>query len=174
MLESCLASVTGIAEGQHEDAGADLETARARGDAGQNGKGINNRKIRFDAEQNMVPNPDRIVTELLDLDAIVDERLCVRHFWIGGEVPRGDRQKSWRDSSSVFSPERLPQAVNRRSGIERRNASSSRFVGGSVIERTLVEKQLKAGVILDLRAVYAGVEGEHLHSTRFVVETKHR
>ena len=53
------------------------------------------------------------------------------------------------------------------------SVSSSRPVGGSVIESAFVEEEFKAGVVLNLLAVDAGIEGEHLHSPRFVVETEH-
>ena len=63
--------------------------------------------MRLDAEKNVIPDPERVVTQLLDTHAVIDQRLGIRHFGIGRKVARGDTVRVGQDghfaSSSFFS-----------------------------------------------------------------------
>ena len=115
----------GIAQRQNENAGAELDALRAGGDAGQHRQRVDDREIWLDAEQHMIPHPDRIVAELLDPDAVFDQLLCVGHLRIGGEIARGDAERLGEALHAACPPEDLPQAVNRRSGSSILSVSSS-------------------------------------------------
>ena len=51
-------------------------------------------KFGCDAEQHVIPDPERVEAELLHLHAVLDQRVGVRHFRIRGEVARGDPECS--------------------------------------------------------------------------------
>jgi hypothetical protein len=83
-----------IAHRQDENAGAELDLLGPRCDRGEQRQGFNDRKVRLDAEQDVIPHPKRIEAHLLHFDAVFDQRLDVRHFRIGGEIWHGDAEGS--------------------------------------------------------------------------------
>ena len=82
----------GIAHRHHQDAGADLDLGGAGGDRGQDGQRLVDREVRLDAEQDVVPRPQRLVAQLLHAHAVVDQRLRARHLRILGEVAHRDAE----------------------------------------------------------------------------------
>ena len=92
MVASSLARMHGIAHRQHQDAGADLDLAGARRHGGQDGQRLVDREVRLDAEQDVVPRPQRLVAQLLHAHAVLDQRLRARHLRILGEVAHGDAE----------------------------------------------------------------------------------
>ena len=102
MLESCFASTTGLRSGSTRMPVPSLillvRAAIAVSSVSESMIG----KVRIDAEQDVIPDPERVEAELLHPDAVVDQRLGVRHFRIGGEVARGDAERVAADP--VFKP----------------------------------------------------------------------
>ena len=94
MLESCFASTTGLRRGKNEDAGPELDLVRARGDRRQQRERIDDRKVGIDAEQDVIPDPQRIEAELLHPHAVVHQCPCVRQGGVGREVACGDAERS--------------------------------------------------------------------------------
>ena len=92
MVASSLARITGLRIGMHQDAGADLDLGGAGGDRRQDGQRLVDREVGIDAEQDVVPGPDRLVAQLLHPHAVVDQRLRARHLRILGEVAHGDAE----------------------------------------------------------------------------------
>ena len=92
MVASSLARMHGIAHRHDEDAGADLDLARARRDGGEDRQRLVDREVGIDAEQNVVPGPDRLVAQLLHAHAVVDQRPRARHLRVLGEVAHGDAE----------------------------------------------------------------------------------
>src|SRR6185312_2945177 len=108
-----------------------------------------------------------------DLDAIVNESPGVRHLGIGGEIAGGD-------------PERVGEAVH--AVVSRCSASGGekalrvekpqrlKLVGGGRFGDgdAIVKIEREAGIVLNLLATDARVEGEDGHSARLAVEAEHR
>ena len=82
----------GVADRQHEDAGAELDVLGARGDRRQKRERVDDGEMRLDAEEDVVPHPERIEAELLHPHTVLDERRRVRQLGKGGEVPHGDSE----------------------------------------------------------------------------------
>ena len=96
-----------VARRQDEDAGAQADPAGARRDRGQHRQRIEDRETGIDPEQDMVPYPDRLVSQLLHTHPELDQTLRVRHLRIRGEVLHGDA-----DSACVLRHlDRLPFSV---------------------------------------------------------------
>ena len=98
----------GIAHRQHQDAGAELDPAGARGDGGQQRERLDNGKIRIDPKQDVIPHPKRVEAELLHSDPVFDQRLDIRHLRIGGEVLHryAERASQTSHRRNSFSPRR--------------------------------------------------------------------
>ncbi len=59
--------------------------------------------MRINAEENVVPDPKRVITKLFNTHTIVDQRLGVWKLQPGGEVARGDTERIRQDCHS-YSP----------------------------------------------------------------------
>ena len=152
MLESCLASVTGLRRGRTRTPVPIFKRLVRAAMPVSTVSELMIGKVRLNAKQYVVPYPDRVVAELLDADAILDELFRVGHFRIGGEIARGDAKRLGETLHQHSSGTRVLQAVNRRSGSSALSVSSSRPVGGSVIDRRFVEEKLETRVVLNLCA----------------------
>ena len=62
---SCFASTTGLRSGSTRMPVPSLIRLRARSDGGEQRQRIDDRKIRLDPEQDVVPDPERVEAELL-------------------------------------------------------------------------------------------------------------
>ena len=81
-----------IAHRQHENAGAELDLPGPCGHRGEQGQGLDDRKVRLDPEQDVIPDPQRVEAELFHPDPVFDQRLGVRHLRIGGEILHRDAE----------------------------------------------------------------------------------
>src|SRR5262249_11165345 len=56
------------------------------GDCSEKRQRLDDRKVRLDAEQDMIPHPKRVEAEMLHSHSVLDQRFDVRHLRIGGEI----------------------------------------------------------------------------------------
>ena len=123
------------------------------------------REVRLDAEQDVVPHPQRLEAQLLHAHAVVDQRLRVRHLRIRGEVAHGDAERLLLLSACFIvcsDPSPFDDRGSRRGSTSRRveplgvelaqHRRARPRVGGSVDPDFVVEQQLEAGVVLHLLA----------------------
>ena len=82
----------GIPERQDEHAGAQLDPVRAGGDGAEHGDGVEDGEGRLDAEQDVVPGPERLEAEGLRPLGIGVERLHVGHLAGADEVAYGESE----------------------------------------------------------------------------------
>jgi hypothetical protein len=110
-----------VAKREDQDSGAELDAFCARSDRRQQRQGIDDRKVRTDAEEDVIPHPQRVEAKLLHPHAVVHERLCVRQGGVGGEVACGDPESSCQahNRSSILSVLReLAEATAHHGGTE--------------------------------------------------------
>ena len=155
----------GVAQRQHEDAGAELDTARARCNCGQHGERFDDRKVRLDPEQHVIPDPERIVAELLSLYAVLDEAASIGHLRVCGEIARGNAVSAIETGHRLSPVEKAFRSSGVKAfGVEL--AQHCELLRGRRRGRAEVfgEVELESGVILHLLARNTGVERQHLHA----------
>src|SRR5262249_35311497 len=82
----------GIAHGHDQDTGANLDFLGARGHGGEDGQRLVNWKARVDAEQDVVPGPQRFVAQFLCADAVFDQLLRAWHLRMPREIAHCDAE----------------------------------------------------------------------------------
>ena len=105
MLESCLASTTGLRSGSTRMPVPSLMRFVRAAIAVRRVSESMIGKVRIDAEQDVIPDPERIEAELLHPHAVVDQRLRVGHLGIRGEVARGDAERAARSYDALVDGE---------------------------------------------------------------------
>src|SRR5262249_40388404 len=114
-----------VAQWQHEHAGAELDPGRAGGHRAEGGDGVEDRKGRLDAEDHVVPRPQRLEVEGLGALGVGVQRGDVGHLAGAHEVPDGQAVAGHALLSIAPAYPR-----NCRSGSRARSMPSSSSSGG--------------------------------------------
>src|SRR5439155_858016 len=116
-----------VAQWQHEDAGAELDARGAGGDGGENSHGIEDRERRLDAEDDVIPRPQRLEAERFGALRVTEDGGHVGS--LGGPDEVLDRQSPVHLSRAPAggsrprpAPDRCP--ATRRSWAPRRGSGS--------------------------------------------------
>src|SRR6476660_6297040 len=123
----------------------------------------------------MIPDPQRIESELLHLHAVLDQLTDIRHFRIGGKVADSNAEGA-AQSGHTGSPYCEFRALADVVTVGVKGPQHREFVCGGRLgyADVLVELELEARVILNLFACDAGIERKRLDTSCDRIKTEHR